>query len=158
MLDGLDEVSDRALRITVAEYVTQFIQHYGRLNNRFALSSRPQGYADARDALPDPVVCEVQDMTPESRDLLVRKVLAQYAAPEEVAGLEDETENLIGDIVKRRRIEDLSYNPLFCTTLVLVYKFGGAVLPGAPRRCLPGCRAADARLLGYATLSPRARG
>lgn len=128
LLDGLDEVTDRTLRLKVADYVAQFIDHYGRRGNRFGLSARPQGYADARDNLPsDLIVCEVQDLTEPDRDRLVHNVLLQYV--DSAAQAEAEARDLVDAIGARDRVDDLSRNPLFCTTLVLVYKFSGAILP-----------------------------
>ena len=127
LLDGLDEIADRDQRAAVAQVLNRFIGEYGKKGNRFALASRPKGYEEVADYLPKPVVCEVQEMLPESRDRLVRNLLAQFEAQPKL--LRAETQNLLQQINGKPRVDELSRNPLFCTTLVLVYKYRGATLP-----------------------------
>jgi formylglycine-generating enzyme required for sulfatase activity len=127
LLDGLDEVANRDLRATVAQMVNAFIKHYGDRGNRFCLASRPKGYEEVADFLPRPVVCTVQPLTPEGRDELVTRLLRvlEPDAPHRP----DEPHPLIADIRSKEKVDDLSRNPLFCTTLVLVYKYRGTTLP-----------------------------
>ncbi|MDX1524517.1 MAG: SUMF1/EgtB/PvdO family nonheme iron enzyme, partial [Anaerolineae bacterium] len=73
------------------------------------------------------VIYTVQDLSPESRDRLVYNLLYHFASHE--LQCRRETEALLRDIRARRRVDELSRNPLFCTTLVLVYKYRQASLP-----------------------------
>lgn len=127
LLDGLDEVADRDMRATVAQVVSKFIEHYGKLGNRFGLASRPKGYEEVQDYLPKPMVCTVQDMDQASRDELVGNLLKQFSDTR--PRWRKEQQKLVSEIQRKRRVEELSRNPLFCTTLVLVYKYRGASLP-----------------------------
>ncbi|MBC7259351.1 MAG: SUMF1/EgtB/PvdO family nonheme iron enzyme [Chloroflexi bacterium] len=127
LLDGLDEVADRDLRATVAQMVNAFINHYKKTGNRFGLASRPRGYEEVADYLPQPVVCVVQPLTPEGRDELVTRLL-RVLEPDTPHRL-GEPHPLIADIRAKDKVDDLSRTPLFCTTLVLVYKYRGTALP-----------------------------
>jgi formylglycine-generating enzyme required for sulfatase activity len=127
LLDGLDEVADRDLRATVAQMVNAFIQHYARRGNRFGLASRPKGYEEVAHYLSRPVVCIVQPLTPKSRDELVTNLL-EVMEPN-TRRRRDETRELLGDIRAKEKVDELSRNPLFCTTLVLVYKYRSTTLP-----------------------------
>jgi len=127
LLDGLDEVADRNLRATVAQMVHKFIAHYDKNGNRFGLASRPKGYEEVAVYLLHPVVCDVQPLTPEGRDELVAKLL-KVLEPQQ-RQRRDETRQLLNDIRDKEKVDDLSRNPLFCTTLVLVYKYRGTALP-----------------------------
>ncbi len=127
LLDGLDEVADRDQRAAVAQVLNRFIVEYGKKGNRFALASRPRGYEEVADYLPKPVVCDVQEMMPDSRDRLVRNLLAQFET--QPKQLREECQNLLHQINSKQKVDELSRNPLFCTTLVLVYKYRGATLP-----------------------------
>ena len=127
LLDGLDEVADKALRAGVAQHVNEFLKHYEPKGNRFGLSSREKGYDEVVAYLPRPIVCNVQDMEPDGRDHLVRNLLQQF--DDDPRRCREETADLLHDIANRRQVDSLSRNPLFCTTLVLVYKYRGRKLP-----------------------------
>ncbi|HOU40201.1 MAG TPA: SUMF1/EgtB/PvdO family nonheme iron enzyme, partial [Promineifilum sp.] len=127
LLDGLDEVADKPLRATVAQYVSSFLKHYEPKGNRFGLSSREKGYDEVAAYLPRPIVCNVQDLEPDGRDHLVRNLLQQF--DDDPRRCREETADLLHDIANRRQVDSLSRNPLFCTTLVLVYKYRGRKLP-----------------------------
>jgi formylglycine-generating enzyme required for sulfatase activity len=127
LLDGLDEVGDAAQRACVAQMVSAFIRHYAPAGNRFGLASRPRGYDEVAIHLPRPIVCEVQRLTPEGRDQLVTNLL-KVLEPE--ARLrQEETPALLADMRAKAKVDELSLIPLFCTTLVLVYKYRSATLP-----------------------------
>jgi formylglycine-generating enzyme required for sulfatase activity len=127
LLDGLDEVADRDLRATVAQMVNAFIRHYARRGNRFGLASRPRGYEEVAVWLPRPVVCTVQPLIPESRDELVTNLL--NVLEPNARRCQEERRELLTDIRAKSKVDELSRNPLFCTTLVLVYKYRGTALP-----------------------------
>ena len=127
LLDGLDEVADRDLRAKVAQMVSAFIKRYAPRGNRFGLASRPRGYEEVEAHLPRPVVCTVQPLTPEGRDELVTnllRVLEPHAQQRD-----QQTTDLIADIRAKEKVDELSRNPLFCTTLVLVYYYQRTALP-----------------------------
>ena len=127
LLDGLDEVADKGLRASVAQHVSSFLKHYEPKGNRFGLSSREKGYDEVGAYLPRPIVCNVQDLEPDGRDHLVRNLLRQF--DDDPRRCREETADLLHDIANRRQVDSLSRNPLFCTTLVLVYKYRGRKLP-----------------------------
>lgn len=127
LLDGLDEVSDRSLRARVAQMVSAFVRHYAARGNRVGLASRPDGYREVAQYLSKPVVCTVQDLTPEGRDELVTNLL-KVLEPNEWR-CREQTEELLRDIRAKSEVDKLSIIPLFCTTLVLVYKYRGTTLP-----------------------------
>lgn len=127
LLDGLDEVADRDLRVTVAQMVNAFISHHSRSGNRFGLASRPRGYDEVATYLPRVTVCDVQPLRLSDRDQLVINLL------EELGGkgkqFKQEVTDLLADIRSKSKVDELSRNPLYCTTLILVYKYRGAALP-----------------------------
>jgi hypothetical protein len=128
LLDGLDEVADRNQRATVAQMVSAFINTYSRCGNRFGLASRPRGYDEVAEYLPKPVVCAVQPLTPAGRDELVRNLLKVLEPDDRLR--REETPDLLDQIRKKEKVDELSREtPLFCTTLVLVYKYRQASLP-----------------------------
>ena len=75
------------------------------------------------ESLPRVIVCEVQPLTPESRDELVRHLLTALGQGEH------RRRELVEDIRRKEKVDELSRNPLFCTTLVLVSLYKGAALP-----------------------------
>lgn len=127
LLDGLDEVADRDERARVAQFVNQFIKRYVEKGNRFGLASRPRGYEQVQSYLKRPVVCTVQPLTPSDRDRLVANLLIELEPNARIRY--QNTQDLIADIRRKEKVDTLSRNPLFCTTLVLVYKYQGATLP-----------------------------
>lgn len=131
LLDGLDEVADRNLRAQVAQFVNGFIKKYGKdkegKGNYFGLASRPRGYEQVADYLPRLAVCEVQPLIPEDRDKLVTNLLIELVSNARVR--RKKTQDLIADIRRKEKVDLLSRNPLFCTTLVLVYEYQGTALP-----------------------------
>lgn len=127
LLDGLDEVADRDLRAEVVQVVASFIRYYEKRGNRFGLASRPKGYEEVAKFLPRPVVCDVQPLSPSNRDQLVANLLREFQQSEHRT--KSELQDLLLEIRYKQRVDELSRNPLFCTTLVLVYKYRGATLP-----------------------------
>lgn len=127
LLDGLDEVADRGLRAAVAQMANAFIQRYAAKGNRFGLTSRPRGYDEVADYLSRPILCTVQPLTPESRNDLVTRLLAELEPNPRLC--REETRHLLADIQSKDKVDELSRNPLFCTTLTLVYKYRGTTLP-----------------------------
>ena len=111
----------------VAQMVSAFIKHYAPAGNRFGLASRPRGYDEVAIHLPRPIVCEVQRLTPEGRDQLVTNLL-KVLEPD--ARLRRKRRRRCWPICgPRRRWTSFRSSRLFCTTLVLVYKYRSATLP-----------------------------
>ncbi|MBI5652941.1 MAG: SUMF1/EgtB/PvdO family nonheme iron enzyme [Chloroflexi bacterium] len=127
LLDALDEVSDPGLRADVAQHATQFVKHYRKRGNRFVLSSRPKGYDEVAEFLRQPIVCEVQPLAPEGRAELVRKLCR--ALERDATRANHDAATLLDEIPRKDKVDELSRNPLFCTTIVLVSKYRGATLP-----------------------------
>jgi len=127
LLDALDEVSDPTLRACVAQHVNNFIDHYRRRGNRFVLSSRPKGYDEVAQYLPCPIVCTVQPLMPAGRAELIRKLCRALERDPQRASHDAAT--LLEEIPRKEKVDELSRNPLFCTTIVLVSKYRGATLP-----------------------------
>ncbi|MCB8965995.1 MAG: NACHT domain-containing protein [Ardenticatenaceae bacterium] len=127
LLDGLDEVADRDERATVAQFVNQFIKAYQRNGNYFALASRPRGFEQVQHYLERPTVCTVLPLTRPDRDRLVTNLLLELEPNERTR--RQNTQDLLANIHHKETVDSLSRNPLFCTTLVLVYKYQGTTLP-----------------------------
>ncbi|MEW5720224.1 MAG: NACHT domain-containing protein, partial [Chloroflexota bacterium] len=127
LLDALDEVSDPELRACVAQHVTSFSDRYRPRKNRFVLSSRPKGYDEVAEYLPRPIVCTVQPLLPEGRAELIRKLCR--ALERDAARASHDAATLLEEIPQKEKVDELSRNPLFCTTIVLVSKYRGATLP-----------------------------
>lgn len=121
LLDGFDEVANRGLRQTVAQYVHQFIETYSAKGNHIGLTSRPKGYESVAAFLPEAILCDVLPLEPEQRNQLIYNLFRELAtAPAEA---ERNTNALLQDLARKPRVETLSRNPLFCTSLVLVYRY-----------------------------------
>jgi formylglycine-generating enzyme required for sulfatase activity len=135
LLDALDEASGTLdgggdLRAAVARQVAAFIRHYLPKGNRFGLTSRPRAYQEEsamRQALPQPVICDVLDLDPAGYQQLITNLLVVLANNPEVG--QAEATDLCERIAPNRHLTDLAGNPLLCTTLVLVYKYRGRKLP-----------------------------
>jgi formylglycine-generating enzyme required for sulfatase activity len=72
-------------------------------------------------------VCTVQPLTPEGRDELVTNLLR--ALEPHPRQRDQQPTELIADIRAKEKVDELSRNPLFCTTLVLVYYYQRTALP-----------------------------
>ena len=144
-MDGLDEVAE-ALRTEVARHVDAFVRCYeqarmrqigpageadrdGQRANIFVLASRPKGYEAVREHLPlnRYAVCEVKSLDLTS----IRQLLANVLRVIE-PNAERRDQDFVGlskAILNSRELTVLAGTPLFCTSLVLVYKYRGAELP-----------------------------
>ena len=135
--DGLDEVPF-SQRDVVAAYVDNFIEEFrdqsrdkpppkikeGR-GNVFLLSSRPKGYEPVAGFL-RLVQRELKPLDPKGIRSLVRKILAYLETDRNV--LDKDFAELSRVIEDRTDLAQLAATPLFCSSLVQVYKIG-AVLP-----------------------------
>lgn len=140
-MDGLDEVPV-AQRAEVARHVAEFVARYdrprdadvatgpGRLGgNLFVLTSRPKGYEPVEFYLRPAqfAVHEVKPLEPAGIRQLVTNLLAFIEQdPRQQA---QDFKGLCAAIFRATDLALLAGTPLFCTSLVLVYKYHGAELP-----------------------------
>jgi NACHT domain/Sulfatase-modifying factor enzyme 1 len=132
MLDGLDEVSDLAVRRKVVAWVQKQIRAHG--NNRFILTSRPYGYRD--NPLEDVSVLEVRPFSSEQVERFVRN---WYLANELKSQLRDDpgvrleakkgADDLLRRLAQAPTLAELAVNPLLLTLIAHVHRFRSS-LPG----------------------------
>jgi len=139
-MDGLDEVPI-AQRQHVARIFAHFVQHFDiehdvrpkskrDMSNVFVLSSRPKGYEPVEGELGKQAGFVARELMPLSRDgirELIEKVL-DYIDPQRIDFKEDFL-GLTNAIERSSDLTRLASTPLFCTSLVQVYKYHGADLP-----------------------------
>ena len=127
LLDGLDEVAED--REDVARYVNAFIRKYKGKGNRFGLASRPRGYETVELYLRPAglVVAEVEPLEPDGIRQLVHNLVHFIEA--NPAHRDKDEAALPEAILASKELTAIASNPLFCTALVLVYKYHGAQLP-----------------------------
>ncbi|MBI3242718.1 MAG: SUMF1/EgtB/PvdO family nonheme iron enzyme [Chloroflexi bacterium] len=127
LLDGLDEVA--AIRAEVAQHVNAFIRHFADKGNRFGLASRPKGYESVEVYLRPaaPAIADVNPLGPDGiRQLVSNLVQSLESNPAQRA---KDSADLPQRILASRDLTFIASTPLFCTALVLVYKYHGAQLP-----------------------------
>ena len=93
------------------------------------------------------MVCAVQRLTPEGHDDLVTNLLKVLEPDERLR--RQETPTLLADIRAKAKVAELSLIPLFCTTLVLVYKYRSATLPERKSGMSTGVGGPATRVLGH---------
>ena len=148
-MDGLDEVP-LSQRSEVAQHVEAFVNRYRRrssastkvdsiladersgnriLENLFILTSRPKGHESVEVFLRSAqfAVREVKPMEPAGIRELINNLLS-LIEPDSHQRLKD-YKGLSDAIFRARDLTNLAGTPLFCTSLVLVYKYHGAELP-----------------------------
>ncbi len=129
LMDGLDEISDN--RMEVAQHISRFIEKYSPGGNRFGISSRPKGYYDEEVQLQfadsNLAVAVVNPLTPQGISQLIKN-LFPLIEPDPVQR-EKDIKNLTQKILSHKDLAELASIPLFCSTLVQVYKHHGADLP-----------------------------
>lgn len=134
MLDGLDEVADPELRRKVVEWVERQVGIFGE--NRFLVSSRPNGYRD------NPFSgFTVLRVLPFNRDQVERFVRNWYLANEMVAyqkddpGVRMEADKGAKDLLARLRVsptmQELAVNPLLLTLIATVHRYAANCRAGA---------------------------
>lgn len=127
LLDGLDEATEE--RSEVARQVNAFIKHYRRKGNRFGMASRPRGFETVEIHL-RPISLSVYNVDPLRVDgiqQLIRKLLSLIESnPRQ---LDRDSGGLMRAILASRELLKIASIPLFCTALLLVYKYHGAELP-----------------------------
>lgn len=139
LLDGLDEVGDLSARQAVVRWIDAQRLRYDRC--QFVLTSRPQGYRQARLARG----CLLLEMQPLS-GAQVRQFLEAWAFAHEVhlaeveqgplgplAALQvrrqarQQTRELQARLSVRPALTDFTHNPLLLTMIAIVHRYGGAL-------------------------------
>ena len=126
-LDGLDEVGQIAGRQQVVAQVSQLLNDYAPLGNRFVLTSRPAAVRDLD--LPSGLTkLSLQGLTDEEIRLLATRLFkSRYAVgtaiPEEDQQVID---TILRDCEAKPGIRRLARNPLLLTLLVFIYENSGS--------------------------------
>ncbi|HQH87122.1 MAG TPA: SUMF1/EgtB/PvdO family nonheme iron enzyme, partial [Anaerolineaceae bacterium] len=135
LLDGLDEVKDPGLRVTVVERAMQFYNFHRRSGNKFVITSRIIGYREVRPNADDLIEGTLIDFDDEEIQLFVERWTSAlerqaHAAGSQIAGLEAEKEKteLLDSIQHNPGVRKLAANPLLLTILA-VMKRQGVTLP-----------------------------
>ncbi len=139
LLDGMDEVSSEGDRTRAAREIDALVAAYGRLGNRFVVTSRPAGYEGV--SLAGFTVLRVRDFSDDDVEAFARRwseaveVAARGVKREEdmawdvaMAEAERQAESLIRAIREKDRVRQLAVNPLLLTIVALVHRYR-AVLP-----------------------------
>ena len=131
LLDGLDEVADKAARRRMIDWVQRQMVAYYRC--RFVITSRPYGYQG--NELLSPIILEVQAFTPEQ---ITRFVQNWYQAkerdkekqPDEHIGgqAQKKAEDLLKRLRRKPALRKLAVNPLLLTMIAMVHSYR-ATLP-----------------------------
>jgi len=115
LLDGVDEL-EADDRDRVGEAIEGLLRDFAQPANRFLLASRPTGYFSAGQVTGF-AHCEVQRLTPEQRDALIRDWSAAIYPADEAPGKAD---RLSRRIDAQAQLRELASTPLMVTILALV--------------------------------------
>jgi hypothetical protein len=133
LLDGLDEVARRSDREAVRDWIEHQISQYYR--NDFVVTSRPQGYLDAKIGVA--TVLQVQNFTDQQVTLFIRRwylAIEKRSAGGSGPSITQKAEKAARDLVDRLNgtpaLYELTVNPLLLTMIVNVHRYRGA-LPGS---------------------------
>jgi formylglycine-generating enzyme required for sulfatase activity len=133
LLDGLDEVSDEALRTTLVRRLEHFVAHHRRKGNKFVLTSRIVGYRAARPSVDGLVECTLVDF---GDDEIADFVAKWTAAIERAVGgdtpvsqqrAQREGAELLATVQRGGGVRLLAANPLLLTILALMKRQGVAL-------------------------------
>ncbi len=130
MLDGLDEVSDLGMRMTVVDRVRKCFNWFRRAGNKFVLTSRLVGFRDAPLEAPGLLQCTLSDFNSNDIEDFARRwyeAVSQHAPYEsgrmvEVARRREI--DLLADIGRHTRVRELAANPLLLTIMTLMKRQG----------------------------------
>lgn len=127
LLDGMDEVADKATRQRVARLIERFVGRYP--NCRFVVTSREVGYEGAARIGAEFGLARVRNFSPaEVRQFVrdwtrvVETTLAQSEAFEVQRLAAAQAEKLIQAIDSNPRVAELAVNPLLLTVIALVHR------------------------------------
>jgi len=134
MLDGLDEVTDFALRDTVVRRVVDFFNFHRRAGNKFLLTSRIVGYREVRPSADGLAECTLVDFDDAEIEAFVTKwtaALEKAASGDTRVAAQDaqrECRELLDAVRRNPGVRRLAANPLLLTVLALM-KRQGVTLP-----------------------------
>ena len=128
LLDGMDEVADKALRERIARLIEKFTVRYPK--PRYVVTSRIVGYEGAARIGAQFGLAKVREFNPaEVRQFVrdwTRVVEATLAgdASDEILRLADaQSARLIAAIESNARVAELAVNPLLLTVIALVHRY-----------------------------------
>jgi predicted NACHT family NTPase len=128
LLDGMDEVADKASRQRVARLIEKFAARYP--DCRFVVTSREVGYEGAARIGAGFGLARVRDFSPaEVRQFVrdwtrvVETTLAGSDAREVLRLADAQAEQLIQAIDGNPRVAELAVNPLLLTVIALVHRY-----------------------------------
>ena len=127
-LDGLDEVSSLGGRERVLSELTELVETYAVVGNRFVLTSRPAAVRDA--ALPEALArVSLSGLTDDEIEALVHRLFeARYPSDRSEGKVDRQIiSDILRDCAETPGIRRLARNPLLLTLLVLVYENSGAI-------------------------------
>ena len=131
-LDGLDEVGSIVARQRVLEELTQLVEKYSPVGNRFVLTSRPAAVRDFE--LPaEFTTVSLLGLTDIEMEILINRLFeARYKEGDQIAKKDRETiSEILNNCREKPGIRRLARNPLLLTLLVFIYENSG---PFAARR------------------------
>ena len=134
LLDGLDEVKDPGLRLTVVKRVEAFYTLHRRAGNKFVLTSRIVGYRDAPLEAAGLAECTLVDFEQGEIEVFVRhwttalERQAQGDSHQARGNAERERDELLAAVAANPGVRQLAANPLLLTILALM-KRQGVTLP-----------------------------
>jgi len=128
LLDGMDEVADKALRQRVARLIEKFAERYP--DCRYIVTSREVGYEGAARIGAKFGLAKVRDFSPaEVRQFIrdwtrvVEATLAQNESPEVLRLADMQADKLIQAVDTNPRVAELAVNPLLLTVVALVHRY-----------------------------------
>jgi len=134
LLDGLDEVSDVALRSHVVEKTLSFFSYQSRNGNKFVLTSRIVGYKEIQQALPKGIQqCVIVDFDEKDIELFINHwmgILERKARGDTIVAAQEaerERQEFLQEIERNAGVRQLATNPLLLTILALMKRQGIAL-------------------------------
>lgn len=129
LMDGLDEVGTYH-RDNVAQHINSFIRFYSKLgNNKFGLASRPKGYESVEVFLRSSNI-SIYEVLPLNHQGIRKLINNLFLIIDNNPRQRDkDSKGLSKVILNSIELTKIAGTPLFCTALVLVYKYRGAELP-----------------------------
>ncbi|MES9905807.1 MAG: metallophosphoesterase [Sedimenticola sp.] len=128
--DGLDEVGSIEERIQLLSMINDLMSKYGRLGNRFVVTSRPAAIQpiDIPEGLTH---IQLKGLSEQEIRVLASRVVASRLQEDSTASMQSEEKELVDrlmdDCEQTPGIRRIARNPLLLTLLVLVYANSGAL-------------------------------
>jgi formylglycine-generating enzyme required for sulfatase activity len=128
LLDGVDEVADRATRHRVARIIERFTLAYP--GNRYVVTSRAVGYTGSARLGEGYVVTTVRDFSQSDIERFVKYwsravevALAGGESPYVLREAKRQAEMLLAAVQGNERVRQLAVNPLLLTVIALVQRY-----------------------------------